>query len=68
MDNKKSAKKDKSPQDKLYCEICECPYSRANKAQHCKTKKHIAAKKFNDDILQFAKSQLIRTRFHTNNY
>ena len=61
MDNKKpqSIKKVKSPQDKLHCEICDCQYSRANKSQHCKTKKHIKAKDFNDSLLRFAKSHLI---------
>lgn len=52
----------KKPNDKLYCDTCECYFSRANKAQHNKTKKHIKAKQFNECLLKLAKSKYLENK------
>ena len=59
MNQKHKTQETKKPSDKLYCEICECHFSRANKSQHCKTRKHQTAQKFNDYLLILTKSKLI---------
>lgn len=51
-----SHKIDMTPQDKLYCEFCECYHSKANKSLHYKTQKHIKAKFYKESLTNLAKS------------
>jgi hypothetical protein len=59
MDIKKQSQRTNiTPQEKIYCDFCECHHSYANRSQHYKTQKHIKAKKFKESLLKMAKSKM----------